>query len=807
MAWRFPSFHTVAFHSDGSPASRDPTAIFLYILHPGRPSEGGMLDGSISDRELLDQFRGGSEPAFAALVKRHLTWVQTAALRQVRDVHLADDVVQSVFIILARKGARLSPATLVGPWLFKVTRFACWEALRSAKRRAGHERSAAAMRTTSSPPAAREWSDLSLVLDELVARLRPADRRAIILRFYQQQSIDEVAVTMGISPPAARKRIDRAIERLRQHFHRRGVHTTSASLGSAMIAHTTRDAATATAVHAASVTAGALSAGGGAHPLVLATLGAMMKSKLIAAAAVAILLLAVPIVCFIARAPRASALAAADAGPRVVGPAAQQIARAPVRAPVIAGYPIARGWPVALPGAITATPTVADLDGDGKLEIIVPCMARDDDPPYVHPSPDHAALLYALRPDGTLLPGWPAELVSRREREDRESGGYFIASWSSSPSVCADGKGKPWVVITTPYFLGIRAVDGAGGVRRYRGGSQWASVPLADVNRTGTPQIVTGAGMSNLDGSPMTGWPRQHPINAHSGFAGCVGDANRDGRLEIFHLFAGTSEPPAFFTGTGGEISEIGGFDRTGAPLPGWPRKVDSPYLRPPVMGDVSGDGKMEIVGAYGHLFVWTSDGKGAPGTSDEGELTGILKSDVVAKKAPPTLADLDGDGKAEIIVYDHDLHAVRAWHGDGRPAGASADGVIAVLDVPENANSPDALPWAGVSVADLGGDGIIDLFCGASWIKFDPRTSASTTTPLLPAAPAMDWTQPTIADIDGDGKADIILGLADGRVIVYNTTLAYVPQLVQWPTVSGNFQHTGVWTPPPVASHVQAQR
>jgi hypothetical protein len=70
-----------------------------------------------------------------------------------------------------------------------------------------------------------------------------------------------------------------------------------------------------------------------------------------------------------------------------------------------------------------------------------------------------------------------------------------------------------------------------------------------------------------------------------------------------------------------------------------------------------------------------------------------------------------------------------------------------------------------------------------------------------------MFWTQPTIADIYGDGKSDIIVGLADGRVIVYNTTLAYVPQLVQWPTVSGNFQHTGVWKPPPVASHVRAQR
>jgi len=130
---------------------------------------------------------------------------------------------------------------------------------------------------------------------------------------------------------------------------------------------------------------------------------------------------------------------------------------------------------------------------------------------------------------------------------------------------------------------------------------------------------MTGAGLSNLDGTPITGWPRGHAIQAKSGFAGCIGDARGDGGLEVYHLFAGTSSTDAFFDRGNGELSEVGGFDRSGTPLPGWPRKVDSPYLRPPVMGDVSGDGKMEVIGAYGHLFVWTWDGKGAPGTSTAG--------------------------------------------------------------------------------------------------------------------------------------------------------------------------------------------
>jgi hypothetical protein len=315
------------------------------------------------------------------------------------------------------------------------------------------------------------------------------------------------------------------------------------------------------------------------------------------------------------------------------------------------------------------------------------------------------------------------------------------------------------------------------------------NIPVIDLVGNGVPDIVVGRLTCSVYGDPVPSWPMSRGLPR--GFSPCVGDPAGDGRLRIYHNG---------ITIVGTDHAYVTGFDAGGNPSPGWPRETDNPSWLAPVMGDVSGDDKMEVIASYGqHIFAWTCDGEPLPNTSTDGQLVGILRTNVVAATASPALADLDGDGKAEIIVFDERARAIRAWHGDGRAVGGEnrpssagdaaaedIDGVIA--RIPQDGH--------GVSVVSLGDDPkTFDFFTGTYWVRWSP---AGGTPPIVRNMTVdganIEWTQPTVADLDGDGKADVIFGLSDGRLFVYQTGLAYHPERMQWPTANGNFQHTGCW-------------
>jgi RNA polymerase sigma factor (sigma-70 family) len=178
----------------------------------------------MDDAQLLQQYvETGSPDAFAALTSRHVNFVYGAALRLVRDRHVAEEVTQAVFIVLARKAATLRHEAVLSSWLLSTTRFAALGQMKINARRKRHERRAAEMaKTVWSEEAERNWPEYEGELDAALASLRESDRKAVLLRFYEHKTFDEIAAILGTAEEAARKRVSRAVEKLRGHF---GVNT------------------------------------------------------------------------------------------------------------------------------------------------------------------------------------------------------------------------------------------------------------------------------------------------------------------------------------------------------------------------------------------------------------------------------------------------------------------------------------------------------------------------------------------------------------------------------------------------------
>lgn len=187
-----------------------------------------------SDMDLLQEYRSdGSEEAFATIVRRHINLVHSAALRIAQDRDLADDVTQAVFVVLSRKARSLSPKTMLAGWLYRTARFAAADALKSKYRRQRREQEAAMIET--GPDST--WDEVAPLLDQAMGGLGEKDRNAILLRYFQNKSLKDVGLELGVSDDTAQKRIARGLEKLRRLLTRRNVAITTGGLTAILSAH------------------------------------------------------------------------------------------------------------------------------------------------------------------------------------------------------------------------------------------------------------------------------------------------------------------------------------------------------------------------------------------------------------------------------------------------------------------------------------------------------------------------------------------------------------------------------------------
>ncbi|MGD0251880.1 MAG: sigma-70 family RNA polymerase sigma factor [Verrucomicrobiota bacterium] len=216
------------------------------------------------DLELVRQYAvNQSESVFATLVARHVNLVYSATLRQAASPQLAEEITQTVFIILARKAGSLNSRTILPGWLYRTTRFAAGAALKREARRQRREQEACMQSTLDDHPLDAVWQELSPLLDEAMAQLRDQDRDALVLRFFENKSLREVGAALGLQERAAQKRVARGLEKLHTFFARRGIASTTAIIAGAVSANSVQAAPVALAktITAVAVAKGAAASG------------------------------------------------------------------------------------------------------------------------------------------------------------------------------------------------------------------------------------------------------------------------------------------------------------------------------------------------------------------------------------------------------------------------------------------------------------------------------------------------------------------------------------------------------------------
>ena len=193
------------------------------------------------------------------------------------DTHVAENVPQQVFAILARRSALVAGHPLLVGWLHRTTRNQAVRVVRREARRKRREGEVLPMMEHDDV----DWRRVGPILDELIGRLRESDRALVLLRYFERRSFAEIGDRLGISEDAARMRVDRALARLRSWLEQRHIRSSSAALAAALTANTVLAAP---AGFGSSVAGAAVAAASGAMPATLLT-GFMATGKLAACAA------------------------------------------------------------------------------------------------------------------------------------------------------------------------------------------------------------------------------------------------------------------------------------------------------------------------------------------------------------------------------------------------------------------------------------------------------------------------------------------------------------------------------------------
>ena len=232
------------------PEDREPE---LYILNePQAANEAStsrqnrsadrMSQAVMDDHQLVSAYARGDELAFEILVQKYFRMVYTVAARQTGDSHLAEEIAQSVFLILSRKARGFSTKISIPGWLLRTTSFVGRDAIKKRLRREQNERKLA-LAVDQQVESKPRPSTVEVLLEEAIQTLHPDEQAGLFARFFEGKDFQEIAQMFAITEHAARKRTSRCLAKLQNFMAKRGARVSAQTLSSLLVLPPAQEAA------------------------------------------------------------------------------------------------------------------------------------------------------------------------------------------------------------------------------------------------------------------------------------------------------------------------------------------------------------------------------------------------------------------------------------------------------------------------------------------------------------------------------------------------------------------------------------